>query len=64
MQDKFGNFITNGVTWDPNNLFVLEAETLALKEAIQNAISLNLDHIVCESDTENSKFYSIIINLL
>ncbi|XP_058765928.1 uncharacterized protein LOC131639449 [Vicia villosa] len=41
-----------GVAWDVGTLSVLEAEAMALKEAIQGALAFNLDHIVFASDSQ------------
>ncbi|XP_058726695.1 uncharacterized protein LOC131598074 [Vicia villosa] len=72
LRDDLDNFIAAGVAWDPGNLSVLEAEALALKEAIQGFVPLNLGNIIFESDSLGvvqafhsvtvciSKFYTII----
>ncbi|XP_058739284.1 uncharacterized protein LOC131611208 [Vicia villosa] len=72
IRDELGNFIGAGVAWDPGNLSVLEAEVLALKEAIQGVIPLNIDRVIFESDSLQvvqafhsvtvgfSEFYTII----
>ncbi|XP_058775117.1 uncharacterized protein LOC131649369 [Vicia villosa] len=46
-----GIFIHAGVAWDIKNLSILEAEALALKEAIQDSIALHLDRVIFESDS-------------
>ncbi|XP_058776483.1 uncharacterized protein LOC131650791 [Vicia villosa] len=46
-----GSFIHAGVAWDSRHLSILEAEALALKEAIQDSIALHLDRIIFESDS-------------
>ncbi|XP_058765372.1 uncharacterized protein LOC131638843, partial [Vicia villosa] len=51
-RDHLGRFITGGVAWDVGSLSVIEAEATALKEAIQNAISLHLSHVIFESDCQ------------
>ncbi|XP_058783839.1 uncharacterized protein LOC131658576 [Vicia villosa] len=48
-----GSFIHAGVAWDSRNLSILEAEAMALKEAIQDSIALHLDRIIFESDSLN-----------
>ncbi|XP_058742701.1 uncharacterized protein LOC131615247 [Vicia villosa] len=51
-RDHVGRFITGGVAWDVGSLSVIEAEATALKEAIQHAISLQLSHVIFESDCQ------------
>ncbi|XP_058726730.1 uncharacterized protein LOC131598114 [Vicia villosa] len=52
IRDDLGNFITAGVAWDVGSSSTLEAEALALKEAIQGALALHLDHVVFSSDSQ------------
>ncbi|XP_058784473.1 uncharacterized protein LOC131659278 [Vicia villosa] len=52
IRDKRGNFIIAGVAWDIGTLSILEAEAYALKEAIEGAITLHLDNIIFESDSQ------------
>ncbi|XP_058774406.1 uncharacterized protein LOC131648689 [Vicia villosa] len=51
-RDHLGRFISAGVSWDVGLLSFIEAEATALKEAIQNAISLLLSHVIFESDCQ------------
>ncbi|XP_050897686.1 uncharacterized protein LOC127104543 [Lathyrus oleraceus] len=51
VHDNFRNFIIAGVTWDTGTLSVIEAEALALKEAIRGAIDLYLDNVIFKSDS-------------
>lgn len=50
--DHLKNFIIASVTWDPRNLFVIEAEALILKEAIHEAINLHLKNVIFEIDSQ------------
>ncbi|XP_058783981.1 uncharacterized protein LOC131658734 [Vicia villosa] len=52
VRNHFGNFIYAGIAWDPGTLRVIEAEALALKEAILRAISSNLEFVIFESDSQ------------
>ncbi|XP_058746722.1 uncharacterized protein LOC131619666 [Vicia villosa] len=52
VRDDTGNFIFAGIAWDIGTLTILEAEALALKEAIQGAISSQLDKVIFESDSQ------------
>ncbi|XP_058768296.1 uncharacterized protein LOC131642024 [Vicia villosa] len=51
-RDHLGRFIRAGVAWDVGLFSVFEAEAIALKEAIQDAISLHLSHVTFESDCQ------------
>ncbi|XP_058734150.1 uncharacterized protein LOC131605869 [Vicia villosa] len=74
-RDHMGSFITGGVAWDVGALSVIKAEATALKEAIQNAISLHFSHVTFESDCQivtkaihakhvgNSEFSLIVKNI-
>ncbi|XP_058747164.1 uncharacterized protein LOC131620169 [Vicia villosa] len=44
--------MAGSTAWDPGTLPVFEAEALALKEAILGAISLNLEFVIFESDSQ------------
>ncbi|XP_058783600.1 uncharacterized protein LOC131658309 [Vicia villosa] len=50
VRDNRGSFILGGIAWDLDLLSVVEAEALALKEAIQGAITNHLDKVIFESD--------------
>ncbi|XP_058730987.1 uncharacterized protein LOC131602809 [Vicia villosa] len=52
-RDHLGRFQIAGVAWDEGFLSVMEAEAMALKEAVQKAISLHLLHVVFESDCQS-----------
>ncbi|XP_058762486.1 uncharacterized protein LOC131635871 [Vicia villosa] len=52
IRDDYGNFVNAGVAWDVGSSSILEAEALALKEAIQGALALHLDHVVFASDSQ------------
>ncbi|XP_058784506.1 uncharacterized protein LOC131659316 [Vicia villosa] len=52
MRNHLGNLISAGTSWDPGSLSVIEAEALALKEAILGAISMNLNYVIFESDCQ------------
>ncbi|XP_058761305.1 uncharacterized protein LOC131634685 [Vicia villosa] len=45
-RDHLGRFLTAGVSWDVGLLYVIKAKATTLKEAIQNAISLQLSHVI------------------
>ncbi|XP_058741819.1 uncharacterized protein LOC131614217 [Vicia villosa] len=47
-----GHFIVAGVTWDYSMLPTNVAEAMALKEAMQDAISLQLNNVIFESDSQ------------
>ncbi|XP_058776172.1 uncharacterized protein LOC131650483 [Vicia villosa] len=51
-RDAMGRFIMTGIAWDIGNLSPLEAEALALKEAVQHAVSLNMNCVIFESDSQ------------
>ncbi|XP_058726215.1 uncharacterized protein LOC131597540 [Vicia villosa] len=51
-RDHLGNFVHAGVTWDFVTLPIIEAEALALKEAIQVAIELRVTNVIFESDSQ------------
>ncbi|XP_058781712.1 uncharacterized protein LOC131655925 [Vicia villosa] len=51
-RDHLGRFIRAGISWDVGLLSVFEAEAIALKEAIQHAISSQFSHVVFESDCQ------------
>ncbi|XP_058733174.1 uncharacterized protein LOC131604770 [Vicia villosa] len=72
-RDSGGRFMVAGTLWNRRNFSIVEAKAIALKEAIQGAINLHLQHIIFESDSQmvvqatndpslgNSEF-SLIIN--
>ncbi|XP_058725762.1 uncharacterized protein LOC131597036 [Vicia villosa] len=51
LRDNLGRFIIAGVAWDNVIMSPLEAEALALKEAIHSAITMNLINVIFESDS-------------
>ncbi|XP_058776331.1 uncharacterized protein LOC131650640 [Vicia villosa] len=51
-RDNLGRFITAGIAWDIGSMSTIEAEALALKEVVQHAISLNLNFVIFESDSQ------------
>ncbi|XP_058742176.1 uncharacterized protein LOC131614632 [Vicia villosa] len=51
-RDHLGRFIRAGSAWDLGLYSVFEAEATALKEAIQDAISLQFSHVSFESDCQ------------
>ncbi|XP_058741428.1 uncharacterized protein LOC131613804 [Vicia villosa] len=51
-RDNLGRFITAGIAWDIDSMSTIEAEALVLKEAVQHAISLNLNFVIFESDSQ------------
>ncbi|XP_058771922.1 uncharacterized protein LOC131645266 [Vicia villosa] len=73
VRDSGGRFMVAGTLWNRGNVSIVEAEAIALKEVIQGAINLHLQHIIFESDSQivvqatkdpslgNSEF-SLIIN--
>ncbi|XP_058741741.1 uncharacterized protein LOC131614132 [Vicia villosa] len=54
IRDHMGIFVYAGAAWDFVSFPTLEAEVLALKEAIQCAIDLNLENVTFESDSQNT----------
>ncbi|XP_058732901.1 uncharacterized protein LOC131604482 [Vicia villosa] len=52
VRDNFGHFIFAGAAWDVGTYSILEAEVMALKEAILGAINLNLRQVIFESDSQ------------
>ncbi|XP_058775495.1 uncharacterized protein LOC131649754 [Vicia villosa] len=54
IRDHMGNFISAGTAWDFGSFPILEAEALALKEAIRSAIDLHLEYVIFESDSQNT----------
>ena len=46
------NFISAGFAWDPRILSVIEAEALALKDAILRAMSSHLEFVTFERDSQ------------
>ncbi|XP_058774671.1 uncharacterized protein LOC131648950 [Vicia villosa] len=50
-RNSSGDFLVAGVAWDPGKLSIIEAEAIALKEAIQQAITMNMDQVIFESDS-------------
>ncbi|XP_058774507.1 uncharacterized protein LOC131648802 [Vicia villosa] len=51
-RNSIGSFITAGVAWDVGTMSIVKAEALALKEAMQHAISLNMECVIFESDSQ------------
>lgn len=52
VHDNLGRFIFAGIAWDVGTHSIIEAEAMALKEEIQEAISLNLQNIIFKSDSQ------------
>ncbi|GAU42385.1 hypothetical protein TSUD_123810 [Trifolium subterraneum] len=42
-----------GTSWDYGTYSIIEAEALALKEAVQAAIYMNMEEVIFESETHN-----------
>ncbi|XP_058774306.1 uncharacterized protein LOC131648576 [Vicia villosa] len=51
IRDNLGNFVKASVAWDVGSFYILEAEALALKEAIQSALTLHIDIVIFEGDS-------------
>ncbi|XP_058742418.1 uncharacterized protein LOC131614899 [Vicia villosa] len=51
MRDHMGSFMFAGAAWDFSHYPILEAEALALKEAIQSAIDMEVQNVIFESDS-------------
>ncbi|XP_058770455.1 uncharacterized protein LOC131644078 [Vicia villosa] len=51
-RNNIGSFITAGIAWDVGTMSIVEAEALALKEAMQHAISLNMECVIFESESQ------------
>ncbi|XP_058746265.1 uncharacterized protein LOC131619152 [Vicia villosa] len=72
IRNDHGDFVAAGTAWDNCTFSVLEAEALAIKEAIQSATTLHNIPVIFESDSQqvvkalsssssgNSEFYLII----
>ncbi|XP_058747062.1 uncharacterized protein LOC131620054 [Vicia villosa] len=52
LRDNLGRFIVAGVAWDKGITSPIEVEALALKEAIHIAITMNLNNLIFESDSQ------------
>ncbi|XP_058746907.1 uncharacterized protein LOC131619884 [Vicia villosa] len=52
LRDDHGDFVVAGTAWDGGTFSILEAEALALKEAIQGVITLHISHVIFESDSQ------------
>ncbi|XP_058776755.1 uncharacterized protein LOC131651102 [Vicia villosa] len=52
MRDHLGRFLFAGAAWDFCNYPILEAEAMALKEAIHSAIDLHMENVIFESDSQ------------
>lgn len=50
-RDGSGMFFNAGISWDFGLFFIIEAEALALKEAMQESIYMQLNQITFESDS-------------
>ncbi|XP_058784658.1 uncharacterized protein LOC131659490 [Vicia villosa] len=51
MRDHMGSFMFAGAAWDFSHYPILEAEALALKEAIQSAIDMEMQNVIFECDS-------------
>lgn len=47
-----GRFIFGGILWDIGLLSTIEVEVLAIKEAVQTVIQLQLDYVIFENDSQ------------
>ncbi|XP_058783075.1 uncharacterized protein LOC131657726 [Vicia villosa] len=54
MRDHMGSFMCAGAAWDFGHYPILEAEALALKEAIQSAINMEVQNVIFESDSQRT----------
>jgi ribonuclease HI len=52
IRDGNGRFICAGTAWDYGTYSTIEAEALALKEAVQAAIQMNMEKVIFESDSQ------------
>ncbi|XP_058782551.1 uncharacterized protein LOC131656734 [Vicia villosa] len=52
IRNDHGNFVAAGTAWDGSTFSVIEAEALALKEAIQSVIMLHNAPTIFESDSQ------------
>lgn len=52
MRDNLGRFITIGVPCDVGLLSTIEGEAMTLREALQGVISLQLNNVTFESDSQ------------
>lgn len=52
VRDNLSRFVYAGVAWDFCLHYVLEAEALDLKEATDRAITLPLENVIFESDSQ------------
>ncbi|XP_058783379.1 uncharacterized protein LOC131658061 [Vicia villosa] len=50
LRDDHGDFVIAGTAWDGGTLSIIEAEALALKEAIHGISTLHFGHVLFESD--------------
>ncbi|XP_058785019.1 uncharacterized protein LOC131659924 [Vicia villosa] len=75
VRDNRGRFILAGTAWDSNFRSIVEAEALALKEAILDAIANQFEKVIFESDSQkvvqaihskhcgNSEFSLLILSI-
>ncbi|XP_058769064.1 uncharacterized protein LOC131642921 [Vicia villosa] len=54
MRDYTRSFMFAGAIWDFGHYPILEAEALALKEAIHSAIEMQLENVIFESDSQRT----------
>ncbi|XP_058783396.1 uncharacterized protein LOC131658078 [Vicia villosa] len=53
-RDHLGSFLCGGTAWDFGSFSIMEAEALAIKEAILSAIDLHMENLVFESDSQRT----------
>lgn len=51
VRDNMRRFIIVGVAWDFGILSIIEVKVMALKQAIQSAIEMNMNCVTFESDS-------------
>ncbi|XP_058757283.1 uncharacterized protein LOC131630523 [Vicia villosa] len=54
MRDHMGSFMFAGAAWDFGHYLILEAEALALNEAIQRAIDMQMQNVIFESNSQRT----------
>ncbi|XP_058782963.1 uncharacterized protein LOC131657600 [Vicia villosa] len=46
------NYVREGVAWDIGSMSSIEAGSLALKEVVQHVVTMNLDYVIFQSDSQ------------
>ncbi|XP_058745894.1 uncharacterized protein LOC131618744 [Vicia villosa] len=54
IRNHFGNFVCGGAAWDFGSFPIIEAEALAIKEAILSVIDLHMEKVTFESDSQST----------